>query len=142
MDAILTALYDVISGAAGAPRNWNRFRSLFAPDARLVPLVDPRTAPAGARVLTPDGYVERTAGAFAKAGFYEKEIARRTEGFGGLTHVWSTYESRRAPSDPEPFASGINNIQLVHDGQRWWILTVAWQSARADLPLPEKYRKP
>ncbi|HUQ82696.1 MAG TPA: hypothetical protein VM076_16215, partial [Gemmatimonadaceae bacterium] len=28
IDAILTALYDVISGPAGQPRNWDRFRSL------------------------------------------------------------------------------------------------------------------
>jgi len=29
-------VYDVISGPAG-PRNWDRFRSLFVPGARLIP---------------------------------------------------------------------------------------------------------
>ena len=33
-DAIIAALYDVISGPAGQPRDWNRFRSLFAPGAK------------------------------------------------------------------------------------------------------------
>lgn len=141
MDAILASLYDVISGPAGAPRNWERFRSLFAPGARLVPLVTPQGGPAELRTMTPDGYIERSAATFAKVGFYEKEVARRVETFGGLTHVWSTYEARRASSDVEPFLSGINSIQLFNDGRRWWIVTVAWQAARKDLPLPEQYRK-
>src|SRR5688572_26940736 len=34
MDAIVAALYDVISGPAGQKRNWDRFRSLFVPGAR------------------------------------------------------------------------------------------------------------
>ena len=37
VDAITAALYDVISGPAGQKRNWNRFRSLFAPAAKLIP---------------------------------------------------------------------------------------------------------
>jgi len=35
IDAILAALYDVISGPAGQTRNWDRMRSLFVPGARL-----------------------------------------------------------------------------------------------------------
>src|SRR5713226_9565207 len=34
LDSILKAIYDVISGPAG-DRDWNRFRSLFVPEARL-----------------------------------------------------------------------------------------------------------
>ncbi len=36
MDAILAALYDVISGPAGK-RDWDRLRSLFHPNARMIP---------------------------------------------------------------------------------------------------------
>src|SRR5260221_12201662 len=35
MDSTVAALYDVISGPAGK-RNWDRFRSLFAPGAGLI----------------------------------------------------------------------------------------------------------
>lgn len=35
IDAIIAALYDVISGPAGAPRDWDRMRSLFAPEGRM-----------------------------------------------------------------------------------------------------------
>ena len=37
IDAIIAALYDVISGPIGEKRDWDRFRSLFVPDARLIP---------------------------------------------------------------------------------------------------------
>ena len=37
LDAIMKAIYDVISGDAGKPRDWDRFRALFHKDARLIP---------------------------------------------------------------------------------------------------------
>ena len=36
IESIITAYYDVISGEAGQPRNWDRFHSLFAPEARRI----------------------------------------------------------------------------------------------------------
>jgi hypothetical protein len=140
VDAILSSLYDSISGPAGAQRDWGRFRSLFAPGARLIPISRrPGVAPE-ARVLSPDEYVERTSKLFEQmGGFFEAEVARRVETYGGLTHVWSTYESRRAADDPAPFARGINSIQLLNDGTRWWIVTVFWESEGPDRPIPEKY---
>jgi hypothetical protein len=142
IDAIINAAYDVISGPAKAPRDWKRERSLFWPGARLIPTAtvpgrnDVDLAPL---ILDVDGYIERVEPIFAKAGFYETEIARRTEQFGRLAHVWSTYESRHAPEDPEPFMRGINSIQLFHDGARWWIVNIFWQHESAAQPLPEKY---
>ena len=73
-------------------------------------------------ILDVDGYIARVEPYFAENGFYEKEIARRTEQSGQIAHVWSTYESRHREDDPEPFMRGINSIQLFHDGTRWWIV--------------------
>ena len=72
-------------------------------------------------------------------GVFEKEIARRTETFGNIAHVFSTYEVRRKAEDKEPFIRGINSIQLMNDGKRWWIVTVFWEAERPDNPLPKKY---
>src|SRR5436190_24323780 len=60
MDSIIAALYDVISGPP-APRNWDRFRSLFVPGARLIPTGRRPTGEVGSRVLTPDEYIQRSA---------------------------------------------------------------------------------
>lgn len=138
MDSIVASLYDVISGPAG-PRNWDRFRSLFVPGARLIPTGRKPTGEVGSRVLTPDEYIQRSAPFIEKNGFFEREISRRTEKFGSIAHLFSTYESRHAKDDEKPFARGINSIQLMNDGKRWWIVTVFWQGEDDKNPLPAEY---
>lgn len=138
MDAIVAALYDVISGPPG-PRNWDRFRSLFAPGARLIPTGRRQTGEAGSRVLTPEDYIQRSSPLLEKDGFFEREISRRLEKFGNIAHIFSTYESRHKADDAQPFARGINSIQLMNDGKRWWIVTVFWQAEDEKNPLPAEY---
>jgi len=140
IDAIIAAAYDVISGPAGKKRDWDRERSLFYPGARLIPTAKPgRNDALMPQILDVDGFIARAEPLFEKHGFYEKEIARRTEQFGRIVHVWSTYESRHDPSDAEPFMRGINSIQLFNDGRRWWIVSIYWQHESALHPLPDRY---
>src|SRR6185295_1238016 len=94
MDAIVAAVYDVISGPAGQKRNWDRFRSLFAPGARLIPTGRRPTGEVGSRVITPEEYIQRSSPLLEQNGFFEREISRRTERFGSIAHIFSTYESK------------------------------------------------
>jgi hypothetical protein len=130
VDAIITALYASISGPMDEVRDWNRFRSLFAPGARLMPSVP--NAQGGLRVMTPEEYWEASAEALAAIGFTEAEIGRTTESFGRITHAFSTYESYREDqgSADTPFARGINSIQLLHHEDRWWVVSIFWDSER------------
>lgn len=141
IDSIIAAVYDVISGPAGKKRDWGRMRSLFVSGARLIPTGPRQAGGYGSRVLTVDEYIERSSGFFEKEGFFEREAARKTELFGQIAHAFSTYESRHAPDDAKPFQRGINSIQLMNDGKRWWIVTIFWQGEDAKNPLPEKYLK-
>ena len=135
---ILAALYDVISGPAGK-RDWDRFRSLFYPGARLMPSGKDPQGVLGVRVLTPEDYVTRGQAFFDKEGFFERSVANRTEIWDRIAHVWSTYESRHAKDDAKPFARGINSIQLFNDGKRWWVLSVYWEAEDATHTIPEPY---
>jgi hypothetical protein len=139
VDGIVAALYDVISGPAGQPRDWDRMRSLFAPEGRLMAVGARPEGVYALRTMTVEDYIGRNAKAFATMGFFEREAARSTEAFGQIVHVFSTYESRHAPGDAEPFQRGINSIQLVNDGKRWWIVNVLWRAEDASLRLPERY---
>jgi hypothetical protein len=141
IDSIIAALYDVISGPVGKKRDWDRMRSLFIPGARLIPTNPQQTGGYASRVFTVEDYVTRVEPFFAREGFYEKETARRTESFGQIAHVFSTYDSRHTPEDAKPFQRGINSIQLMNDGSRWWIVTIFWQGEDEKNPLPEKYLK-
>lgn len=137
VDAVIEALYGSISGPAGEPRDWATFHLLLHPTAaRLISMGrDPDGSPVH-RVMTPDEFVERTSGAFEENGFYEREIGFTQETFGGVVHRFSAYDSRRTPEDPEPFARGINSIQLLLDQGRWWIVTILWDQERPDNPIP------
>jgi hypothetical protein len=138
MDAILAALYDVISGPAGQARDWDRFRSLFTSGARLIPTGRTPDGQPRISVVDPDGYIARSSAGLSQ-GFFEKEVSREVDQFGAIAQVFSTYETRRKADDTQLLARGINSIQLYFDGTRWWIVSVYWQAERPDSPLPEKY---
>ncbi|HYC53102.1 MAG TPA: hypothetical protein VEB19_18505 [Gemmatimonadaceae bacterium] len=142
VDAIIAALYAVISGPAGEKRDWNRFRSLFAPGARLMPTARRPDSMQVMRVLTPEEYATTIGPQLEAGGFYEREIGRRVEQYGAIAHVFSAYDSKAKPTDPAPFARGINSIQLVSDGKRWYVLSILWDSERRDNPIPAKYLQP
>jgi hypothetical protein len=139
IDAILHAAYDTISGPAGQKRDWSRFRSLFIPGARLIPVIPNPKGGVSTVVFSVDDYVARGDPYFQKNGFFEREIARKTELYGNMTQVFSTYESRHDASDAKPFERGINSFQLMNDGQRWWIVTIFWQGETSDSPIPKEY---
>ena len=138
-EAIITAVYDVISGPAGQKRNWDRMRTLFVPDARMIPTGKRATGESTRRTLTVEEYITNSGPFLEKDGFFEKEIGSKTEQFGNIVHVFSTYESKRTLADEKPFMRGINSFQLWFDGKRWWVITILWQSESADTPIPEEY---
>ncbi len=139
VDAIIKAFYDAPAGQPGQARDWDRFLSLFVPDARLIVARAGDGGTAGAMFLPAPDYVSANKTYFEKGGFRDTEIGRRTESFGNIVHVWSTYESRRKAEDPAPYLRGINSIQLLKDGGRYWIVNVFWDNERADVIIPEQY---
>lgn len=66
-------------------------------------------------------------------------MARRSERFGSIMHVFSTYASRHEAKDPEPFERGINSFQLFFDGTRWWIVTIYWEAESAGIKIPAEF---
>lgn len=139
-DGIVTALYESISGGAGVDRDWDRFRSLFRPGGTLtVTGIRRDNGEPFIRTMTLEEYITGPGAGLQTNGFFEIESHRVEERFGHIAHAFSTYESRRLETDPEPFQRGINSIQLHHDGARWYILTVLWDSERADNPIPDRY---
>jgi hypothetical protein len=133
IDSILTTLYAVISGPAG-DRDWNRFRSLFAKDARLTS-VTKEASDHPARLLSADEYISLAGGYFKTHAFYENAIVNKVDRFGNMAQVFSSYESRNAPAE-KPFTRGINSIQLFFDQDRWWILSILWDEESPTNPLP------
>ena len=139
VDSLVRAVYDVISGPAG-DRDWNRFRSLFVPQARLTKAAEAADGSAVVRVLTVDDFVNVAGEAVKKEPFYESPMVNRTLTYGRVAQVFSSYESRRAPAE-KPFQRGINSFQLLNDGKRWWVLSILWDQERPDNPVPAEFVK-
>lgn len=138
-DGVVDALYDVISGPAGERRDWDRFRDLFLSGARIATFT---TLPDGTPqegVWTLDEYIPAAAEFYAEAGFWEKELWSRTDRFGNVAHVLSTYESRVGSAGAEPVGRGLNSLQMVRRDGRWWIAGLAFELEGPGRPLPERY---
>lgn len=133
LDAIMAAVYDVISGPAGQRRDWNRMRSRFTAGARMMP-----HGARGLRVGTVEDYIATSGPVLEERGFFEREIGRVVEQYGDIAHVFSTYEARSAQSGPV-IMRGINSFQLVRHAGRWWVVSIMWQAETPQTPIPERY---
>lgn len=140
IDAVIESLYKSISGPAGKDRDWETFRSLFATEARMYIAAPSRDSGTVLRVITPEQYIERNNTRLADMAFTETEIHRITDGYGAITHVYSTYESHFTNNNKEEeTVKGINSIQLFFDGNRYYILTICWDADPKSKPVPERY---
>ena len=142
IDAIMRAIYDVISGAAGQKRDWDRFRSLMAPGARLIPTGRRADGTGGLRVWTAEEYIQTAGPQLETSGFFEREIGRKLERYGNVVHLMSAYDSKRTLNDPAPFARGVNSFQLFFDGKRWWVVTIFWEQETPENPIPAALLNP
>lgn len=139
IEAILAALYDVISGPKGQPRDWDRMRSLFVPNARLI-----RCQPKGndgtasVRMMSVEDYINRAGPRLKELGFTEREITRRIDRFGHMAQVFSTYETR-LDGAKEIAGRGINGIHLFWNEKRWWVVTIMWDAESPAQPIPADY---
>lgn len=138
VDSIIKALYASISGDAGVERDWDRMRNLFIEEGKLTPTFQNQQGKVGYVQWGIEEYIERVNQSFLENGFHEDEIGRRVETYRYVTHVFSTYQSKRTV-DGDIIARGINSIQLFNDGERWWIVSVFWSSENDEFPIPDEY---
>lgn len=133
IETLVQAVYACISGAAGAPRDWDRFRALHRPDARSLRTVIDADGRPRAESFGVEDYIANVTPFFAANAFFEIETASRIERFGQIAHVWSRYEARPAPDSPTLLKRGANSLQLFNDDRRWWIVSTIWDNERDGL---------
>jgi len=143
-EALVSAAYDAISRAPGEPSDWDRFRSLHLPDAVLVPAIeqtggDFRPMSVDEFIAWAEAWQQETApiGSDADEGFFEREVHAVTARYGDIAHVMSTYAAGVPGAEPRP--AGVNSMQLVFDGRRWWMVSVIWDEIPGAGPIPQKY---
>ena len=73
--------------------------------------------------------------------FYEIEVARQLDCFGNVCQAFLDLRIPPRTHRRKALHEGINSIQLLNDGQRWWIASIVWDSERPDNPIPPEYLK-
>ena len=137
LDGLIQAYYEVVSGPAGQPRDWARDSTLHHPQALVVIVGADDEGQTVARAMDLAEY-HRRSGGLGASGFFEYEIHREVQTHGAVTHVWSTYEWRTAEDGPVG-GRGVNSIQLVYDGTRWWITSWMFDGRSDAPPVPPEY---
>jgi len=143
-ESIVAALYASVSHAPDVSPDFERMRGIFLYVGMLIPPVKPGE---DVKVMDVDQFSERyqkgvaarKEKAEAATGFFEREIARRTDCFGKVCQIFSPHETRHATTEEKTFDRGINSIQPVRDSKRWWIASVAWDVEKPDTPIPAPY---
>jgi hypothetical protein len=139
IDAIIKATYSTLSGPAGQ-RDWNRFYSLFLPEAEMGATVRTADGKKTFKSFTPEEYKKMNSGFLMQSGFYEEELKRNMQQYGNVATVQSSYQFRFAP-DGKVQQRGVNYFTLVQSNGRWWIANLAWQDEDKNLPLPAELEK-
>lgn len=136
---VFARLYDLISGPADEERDWEEVKGLFHPSALLHSEL---TLPDGSHqsgTWTVDDFCDAAAEEYRREGFWECEIACRSECFGNIAQVWSTYESRMRDPDSDPVGRGINAVHLLRRNGTWRISSLIFQLERGTDGIPERY---
>ena len=136
-EAIIRRAYALLSGRANEARDWESWKALHAPGARLIPLEKGATGELVARVFSPEEFIASRSAFLAQQDFYEWETDRREDRFGDLVHVWSSYDAAATMHGAPIIRRGVNSIQLWFDGARWWIVSVMWDAVAA-LTVPDR----
>jgi hypothetical protein len=93
-EAIVQAVYAVISGPMGAPRDWPRLRSLIAPGAIFVVTGAGQDGTIRTRLLSVEDYISASSKAIASMAFYEHGVVSQIWRYAHIATVVSPYESR------------------------------------------------
>jgi len=73
VDAIIKAIYDVISGPAGEKRNWDRMRTLFVPEARMIATGKRPGGEYIRRAMSVEDYINNSGPVLEKDGFLKRK---------------------------------------------------------------------
>lgn len=134
---IMKAYYEVVSAPAGEPKEWARDRSLHHPEAQVVIIRDSEDGASQIDVMTLAEFHGPGDGT-SETGFFEYEVNRVVHKHGNNVHVWSTYEWKQEEDGPVG-GRGVNSIQLVFDGSRYWITSWLFDGRSGAPPVGEAY---
>ncbi|RAU84241.1 hypothetical protein [Pontibacter arcticus] len=140
VEALAKTALSIISGPKGQPRDMEKFKALFLPNAQMGGVFFKNDS-SFVRLTTVEQFADRNGPAYAEMGFYENQLALRVEQFGNIATAFQTYETRLGSSAGKVQDRGVNIYQLVFDKGRWWVASLVFTPETPKNPIPKKYLK-
>lgn len=125
LDSVIGAMYEAVSGPERGI-DMALQRQVFSPDARLIRMGLGEDGKPWRKTMTINEYVEDAGEYLQSTDFYEYETGQQVVLCPPFAHVLSEYEAKGDPDSDDLILSGVNSIQCLHDGQRWWIYQLTW----------------
>jgi hypothetical protein len=135
-DALLAALHDAVSGPPG-PVDWNRFRSLFLPLARLGSSETDANGVTRITTSTVEELIASGAAEREKIPWYEEILVKHIERFDHIAVAFYSHDDRTTKEGP-PTQQSVNVCEMLYDGRRWWIQSANWEVVPKSLSLPSE----
>lgn len=140
-EAVVRALYDLVTFPAGTTPDWNRARALFLAEGVVVL----RTSRTATTVFSVEGWVQDFVSFIEKAnvaatGFVERIVRTHSVEFGDIAQVWVLYEAE-IPGAGRPPQQGVDSFQLVRRDGTWLIASILNEIPTPDRPVPEVLRE-
>ena len=137
IDGTINEVLKIVSGEKGVNRNWEAFRFLFTPNAQITVLRHEENNANVPVTYSLEEFVRLGMRFYENDGFIEYELNKTIDEYNGIAHAFQSYYAKELDIEEQ----GINSYQLVHDGTRWWIVSLLWTNNRNGVPLPEEYNK-
>ncbi|MGD1845226.1 MAG: hypothetical protein ACFB10_07525 [Salibacteraceae bacterium] len=143
LDATIVTFYQLLSGPAG-PRDWEKLRGYCAADAQFNAVTYAEDGSPSPLIGTIDNYINNAGPFFEKNGFEIREIKRKTQIYGNIAQIFSTYQaSYTLAGNAEKFEErGVYSFQLIRTSSGWQFLHVFWNVESPFDPLPEEHLPP
>ncbi|SCZ00860.1 nuclear transport factor 2 family protein [Alkaliphilus peptidifermentans] len=120
--------YKIISGSAGERRNWNEFKSLFfSEDSSLASMKYNADKECITKGMDVESYIVGLCDFLKSNDFYEYGFNYEIKVIGSIASVYSEYAAKRKKEDSNIIKSGVNLVQLIHNGHEWKIHSMLWQ---------------
>lgn len=137
INSIVKNLYQSLTYEHGKEPNLKEFKQLFIKGARLVHVKNHKYV-----TMTPDSFAVQFKNQIDNGvlkSYVEHEVSRKTDTLGNVVHVFSTYKTNFMTDNGIGHSHGINSIQLLKSNGRWWIVSILWDEANSNNPIPPKY---
>jgi hypothetical protein len=133
---IVNKVLDIVSAHEGEERDWDAFKNLFLPTARLSVLNHDETIAEPFESITVDEFIELMSDEYYQKGFIEYELGKKIDEYNGIAQVFQSYYGKDSEGNE---GRGINSFQLVYFKNRWWIASLIWTGDDNGVEVPKEY---